>query len=161
MKQTLFGLCLAAFAVSGFAVMYQHIYIPDPRLPLVIAGSLFVLYLISLSWRFHHGYFKYMVLFSTSFFMVMALGAGVYRIWTFEAVFSAYGMMKITMILLGTTSVLTNSMYALSQLANKKRQVREIQMPANSRFLSFLFKKRKAEQHVAIVLGKDTKPRHD
>jgi hypothetical protein len=161
MKQRAFSLLSVMAGVAGFVVMYQKWYIPDANIPLIATGVLGILYLIVVMRRAGSKNGAPWLLLALSLFFVLTAGAWIYEIWTFETILSAFGTMKISMIVLGTVALVLNLVHFTSQMANKKHNAQRTMEPAKQGGFFLLFKRKKEENTVAIILGEAVKTGRD
>lgn len=158
MKRTWTGVVIAVSALVCFWMMYKGVYIPGPKLMLSVSAVLFIMFFISKVRSIKHPVFSSLVLFGMLLCLAMAAGSAMQEWWTFDAIFSADGMMRITLILTGTAAVVMSLFYALAQTAVKKRPLNQIPSAGKKKLLPFSQKKR--QQHVSITLGYSAKSRN-
>lgn len=161
MKKMGFPLLAVIVGVAGFIGMYQEWYIPNSDILLIVTGALGIFYVVAFVRHAGSKSRAPLLLLALSLFFVQAAGAWIYEIWTFETILSAFGMMKISMIVLGTFALVLNAIYFTSQTANKKRNAHRTASPFKESGFAYLFKRRKAEKTVAIILGESVKTGRD
>ncbi|WP_046176731.1 RNA-binding protein [Domibacillus indicus] len=155
MKLFVFSLVAAAAGTAGFIGMYQEWYIPPSKALLITTGILGITCIAAAMQRTGRKNVVSLLLFGLSLFMVQTAGAWIFESWTFETILSASGMMKISMILFGTGALVLNMLYFTSQRAAKKRSTQRTAAQAKEGWI--LFKRKRAEKTVAIILGESIK----
>ena len=153
MKDYAFGLIASAAGAAGFMGMYTQWYIPPSSFLLVITGVLGIAYTAAAIRHIGNKNRLALLLLALSLFLVQAAGAWIYETWPFESFFSAVGMMKIMMIILGTGGLVLNVVYFISRVTNKKRSTRQPAKAGKNKIVIRLFQRKKAEKTVAVVLG--------
>jgi hypothetical protein len=161
MKQMIFPILAVVAGVAGFVGMYKEWYIPNSDILLIVTGVLGILYVVAVMRRAGSKNMAPFLLLALSLFFVQTAGAWIYGIWTFETILSAFGMMKISMIVLGTLALALNVIHFTSQIANKKRSAQRTVKQTKGGGITQLFKRKQAEKTVAIILGESVKTGRD
>lgn len=161
MKQNAFLLVAATAGVAGLAGMYQEWYIPPSKALFIITGGLATFYAVAALQHTGSKHRTSLLLLSLSLFLVQAAGAWIYEIWTFEAILSAAGIMKISLIVLGTCALGLNVVHFTSQAARKKRSTQRRARSVRKGSIVQIFKRNQAEKTVAIILGESVKAGRD
>ncbi|WP_050179623.1 hypothetical protein [Domibacillus robiginosus] len=161
MKQGALLLVAATAGAAGIAGMYQEWYIPPSKALFIIIVGLAIFYAAAALQHTGNKYRTSLLLLALSLFLVQAAGAWIYEIWTFEAILSAVGMMKISLIVLGTCALGLNVVHFTSQAAKKKRSTQRRAESGRKGSIVQMFKRNQAEKTVAIVLGESVKAGRD